>query len=125
MVRSINCKGFSLIEVMVATAILLIILSGLLLAFVYCILLNQSNNNLVIAANDAQYVLEEIKGLAYSGISNFINNFNPSQFSNLNNEIITFPNPNIGTAIAEVTVDVSWIERQRQRNFQLSTRIAK
>lgn len=124
MLKLLN-KGFTLSELMLAAAILLIAISGLLVAFIGCILLNESNNNLVIAVDDAQYVLEQIRNSAYSEISNFINNFNPSQFSNLNNETITFPNPNIGARIAEVNVNVSWTERQGQRNFQLSTRIAE
>jgi prepilin-type N-terminal cleavage/methylation domain-containing protein len=61
MIRGVNNKGFSLIEVMMAVAILLVIVSGLLLTFVYCILLNQANSNLVIASNDAQYILEQVR----------------------------------------------------------------
>jgi prepilin-type N-terminal cleavage/methylation domain-containing protein len=119
MTRFINDKGFNLVELMIASGILLIVLSGLMVTFVYGILLNESNNNLVIATNDAQYVLEQIKGLAYSAISSY-----PAPtFYNLNNETITLSR-SIGTRIAEVTVDVSWTERQRQRSFRLSTRIA-
>lgn len=121
----ISDKGFTLLELMIAAGILLIAILGLLTAFIHCIFLSESNKNLVTAVTDAQYVLEQIKSLPYSEISNFINNFNPSQFSNLDNEAITFPNPDIGGNIAEVTVNVSWIERQRNRSFELSTRIAR
>jgi len=118
-------RGFTLSELLLAAAILLVAVSGLLAVYINCIFLNASNNNLVIAANDAQYVLEQIKGEPYSNINNFINGFNASYFSNLNSEAITFPGLNIGSKIAEITVNVGWTERQRQKNFQLSTRIAK
>lgn len=117
-------KGFTLLELMIAAAILLIAIVGLLFAFVNCILMNESNNNLVIAANDAQYVLEQIKARTYEDIDDFINTFNPSEFSNLNNEEITFPDTTIGASIATIIVNVRWTERQRERNFRLSTYVA-
>jgi type II secretory pathway pseudopilin PulG len=110
---------------MVAIAILLIILSGLLTTFVYCIVMNEANNNLVVAANDAQYVMEKIKSLGnYSLINNSTLN---SLTLNFNNNL---PNENLtnsyvtGTGPKEITINVNWTERGRQRNFQLSTLIA-
>lgn len=113
-------KGLTLLELMIAAAILLVVISGLLACFVYCILMNESNNNLVIAVNDIQRVLEEIRGLAYDDIASYT----APSFTNLNNETVTLTR-SLGSSIGEVTVDVSWIERQRQRNFQISTRIAR
>lgn len=117
-------KGLSLIELLMATIILILILSGLLLAFVSCILMNEANNNLVTAANDAQYVIEQIKGLAYGSISSFVNNFDQSQFTNLHNEAV-IPNASVGSQIADLSVNVTWTERGRNRQFGLSTRIAR
>jgi Tfp pilus assembly protein PilV len=113
-------KGFTLSELMIATAILLVAILSLLAALINTILLNESNNNLVMAVNDAQYVLEQMKGLPYSQIASFT----PPTFNNLNNETITL-SQSPGTKITEVTVNVSWTERQRNRNFQLSTRFAE
>lgn len=118
--ESFSRVGFTLIELLIAVAILLIVLSGSIAAFVQCMLLNDTNANLAVAINDAQYVLEEIKGLAYTDITSYI----PTQFTNLNNETIVV-SKSIGPNISEVTVNVNWMERQRQRNFQLSTRIAR
>jgi type II secretory pathway pseudopilin PulG len=112
-------KGLSLLELMVTVGILAIVISGLLLTLVSCILLNQSNSNLVIAANDAQYALEQIKNLDY----NDIDDYDPPAFNNLQNEDIIFTH-NIGTEIATITINVTWTERQRQRSFVLSTYIA-
>jgi prepilin-type N-terminal cleavage/methylation domain-containing protein len=120
-------KGFTLLELMIVTGILLIVISGLLVTFVYCLLLNESNNNLTIAAGDAQYVLEELsemKGTQYSQIDEYIASFNPSRFTNLNNETVAFPNPVYGAYTTEVTVNVSWAERGRTRDFAISTRLA-
>lgn len=122
-----SSKGFTLLELMIVTGILLIVISGLLVTFVYCLLLNESNNNLTIAAGDAQYVLEELsemKGTQYSQIDEYIASFNPSRFTNLNNETVAFPNPVYGAYTTEVTVNVSWAERGRTRDFAISTRLA-
>lgn len=115
-----SLTGFTLLELMIASAILLIAICGLLVTFVTCALMNESNNNLVVATNDAQYVLEEIKALGYSDISGYAS----PVFDNLEGEAITL-NKDIGTQIAEVTVNVNWTERQRNKAISLSTRIAK
>lgn len=117
-----HSKGFSLIELVVSIAILLIAISGLLVTFISCILMNESNSNLVTAVNDAQYVLEQIKGLAYDDIDAYT----PPTFTNLYNETIPQPTTvEIASGIKEVTVSVNWTERQRNRAFVLSTRIAR
>ena len=113
-------KGLTLSELMLAVAILAVVIAALLSLAVSCLLLNESNNNLMKASNDAQYVLEQIKALAYSGISGYA----PPAFNNLPDETIVLTR-SVGSHIAEVTVNVGWQERQRQRSFQLTTRIAK
>ncbi len=115
-----NKKGFSLIELLIAVAIVLVVLVGSLLAFVQLMLLNESSANLVIAANDAQFVLEQMKNEAYEDLSSYA----PPTFSNLSSETVTLTR-NIGTSIATITVNISWQERQNARNFSLSTCFAK
>ncbi|MFH0791519.1 MAG: prepilin-type N-terminal cleavage/methylation domain-containing protein [Candidatus Omnitrophota bacterium] len=117
-----NIRGFTLSELMIASAILLIAILGLLAVLINCMILNDANNNLVIAVNDAQYVLEQIKGLAYADIAAYI----APVFSNLNSETISLTRNYIDlNRLVEVIVDVNWVERQRNKNFQLSTRIAR
>jgi Tfp pilus assembly protein PilV len=118
-------RGFTLSELMITFVILLVAILGLLALLMNCIFMNELNNNLVIGVNDAQYVLEQIKNLSYSQISSYVNNFNPSQFTNLNSEQVTFPTANIGANIAQITVRVSWQERSRNKYTELSTLIAK
>lgn len=121
--QNVNRNGFTLLEVMFTVLIILIALLSIFLTLVYCAYLNQSNSNLVVAVNDAQAVLEQIKNLDYADICSYV----VPVFNNLNNENITvqYSAVCVGTEINEVTVDVSWVDRQRPRNFQLSTRIAR
>ena len=116
----LSVKALTLLELMVASAILLIAICGLLVTFVSCILMNESNDNLVLAINDAQYVLEQIKALPYNSISVY----SAPELNNLNNESITLGRT-VGSAIANITVNVNWTERQRNKAVSLSTRIAK
>lgn len=121
----VKASGFTLSELMIASAILLVAILGLLALLINCIFMNEFNNNLVTAVNDAQYVLEQIKNLPYNQIGNYTSSFDPGHFSNLNNEQITFPTVNPGTDITQITVNVSWTERGNDRNTELSTLIAK
>jgi len=118
-------KSFTLLELILSVAILAVTISGLLATFIYCLLLNHSNQNLVVACVDAQYVLEQIKGLTYDKIDDYIEDFDPYTFSHLPNETITFPDTNIGPRLANITVNVTWQERQNSRSLLLSTKIAK
>ena len=112
--------GFTLSELMIAAVILVVVIVGLLSVSVSCLLINESNKSLTIAANDAQYVLEQIKGLTYSQIPSYT----PGTFSNLNGEAVTV-SVSSGSTVTGVTVNVNWTERQRQRTFSLATRIAR
>ncbi|MCX7661092.1 MAG: prepilin-type N-terminal cleavage/methylation domain-containing protein [Candidatus Omnitrophica bacterium] len=116
-------KGFTLAELMLAVAILLVVLVSILATYISCILLNQSNHNLVVASTDAQYILEQIRGLTYDEISNYINNLNPNFFSNLPNETVKCDDCLIGSRIADITMNVSWQESKKIRSFLLKTKI--
>jgi type II secretory pathway pseudopilin PulG len=113
-------KGFTLLEILFTCGIILLVVVGLLTTFVYCFLLNQTNHNLVIALNDAQYVLEQVKNLAYNDIAGY----SPPVFSNLADENVDIT-ASVGSKIAELTVNVSWTERSNSKNVSLSTRIAR
>jgi prepilin-type N-terminal cleavage/methylation domain-containing protein len=122
MMNRANSPGFTFIELILAMAILLTVITGLFLTYAYCILLNQSNSNLITATNDAQYVLEQMKSLPYSQLAGYCSS--PPTFNNLKNETVT-PNCTIGQHVADVTVTILWDESHGQKNFSLSTCIAK
>lgn len=113
-------RGFSLIELMLAVAILSVVITSLLFAYIQCMLLNESSSNLATAVTDAQYTLEQIKALAYNEIANYT----APTFNNLQNETIIL-NRSISPSISTITINVAWQERQRTRAFSLSTFIAK
>jgi len=117
-----SCSGFTLLELLFTSLILLITISGLFFAFISCAFLNESNNDLVVAANDAQYVLEQVKALNFSSIDTYV----PPVFTNLSGENIpALTVTNISSRVKQVTVNVNWTDRRRrQRSFSLSTRIA-
>ncbi len=108
-------------ELIIAVAILIVAISGLLVTFVSCLLSNEAKSNLITVFNDAQYVLEEVKNLPFADIGSYT----PPALNNLPNENITFTIPSSEFRIKTVTVEVSWTERGGNKNFQLSTRIAR
>lgn len=61
-------KGFTLTELLLAAAILVFALTGLLLLFINCILLNESSRNLSLAYNAIQTKMEEIKNTGFPNL---------------------------------------------------------
>ena len=114
-------RGFTLIEVMVAVAITVLVVTGSLLSFMYLMFLADSSVNLTIAVNDAQFVLEQLKGTPYTSISTYA--VTPA-LSNLPNETTTLTR-SVGPNLATVSVDISWTEKGKLRNYVLSTCILK
>jgi type II secretory pathway pseudopilin PulG len=124
-----GCKGFSLLELMFGVSVLLTVVTGSLVSFMNCMFLNEFNRHLAIAANDAQYALEQIKAQNFSNIQTFIGN--PNNFSrakNLpaaNNETITFAYTQNNLVLNTITIQVSWNERQAAKTFSITTRFAQ
>ena len=116
-------RGFTLAELLVAAALLALAVTGLLQLLIVCLLSNTANNNLTVAANDAQYVLETIKGLPYSDVDTCT--FPSFTFNNLIDEQVPAPTCTDENNMTKVTVMVTWKERNAPKSFQLSTRIAQ
>src|SRR3989338_6633303 len=57
-------SGFTLSELLLAAAILVFVLAGLLAIFANCLILNEANRNLTVARSHAQYIIDEIKDAA-------------------------------------------------------------
>lgn len=122
-------RGFTLSELMIASAILIIAMLGLLAAYINFSLVDQYNQHRMVAFNDAQYVLEQCKSQAYGSLASFISSYNTNQFNNLVNERVTFPNCSGGSCVAlrmaTITVQITWNERGYDKYLQLSTKIAR
>lgn len=124
-------KGFTLPELLLAAAILVFVLAGLLLLFINCIFLNQANRNLTIATSHAQYVLEDVKHTSFDDISTDINNgvwdWDATDITNAGLTALT--GESIDTQVSGVdpigvSVTVSWNDRGlRARNIELRTLI--
>lgn len=118
----------TLVEMMLGASILAVGLTAVLQGFIACSGLNEASKNLVVAAGDAQFVLEQIKSLDYQTCiaNNFSTAYTLPVFSNLKSESVAFdPAPVIGPNISKITVKVSWMEKQTPRSYSLATYFAK
>lgn len=112
----LKTKAFTLIELMVAISILALMAVSLLTAYTSCLLLSSLNNNLVRAANDAQFVLEELSGLSYDDIDSYV----VPDFDNLKDQVVTIGITG-GAGKKSVVVEVAWDQAGRDSNFKLFT----
>ena len=115
----LSLTGFTLAEGILAAAILVFALTGLLALFISCMLLNESSRNRATAIAQAQYVMEEIKNTNFDNIETNINagnwNWDETEIENeslpvLKSELITTTVPASGDP-AEVLVEVEWQDR--------------
>jgi type II secretory pathway pseudopilin PulG len=135
--KNVVKKGFTLSELLLAATILSFAFGTLIVSFVACFLLNETNRNLSIAVTHAQYVMEEIRDTAstVAGFGNLTTQINSGNWdwnsttvssrglSTLSNETI---DSNVtGTDLLDVTVTVNWQNRGRNRNTVLETLITE
>jgi prepilin-type N-terminal cleavage/methylation domain-containing protein len=128
MIKLNKKDGLTLIEIMITVVVLLIVLGSILYTFVHCMILNEQNGNLATANNDAQYVLEQMKALAFDNIKGYV----PPALTNLGSEVISVECNSAacgslpsGANIVQVVANVTWTERLRTRSAELSTAIAR
>lgn len=125
----IKNKGFTLIELMFGVFVLLVSILAALSGFLGSMILNNSSSNLTTAVNDAQYVLEQVKGLDYDTcIQNLPNAcYVLPVFTNLPNETVAFdPAPTtIGANLRKITAKISWQDKGQTRSFSLASYFAK
>jgi Tfp pilus assembly protein PilV len=114
--------GFTLMELMITAAILIIAITGLLAAFISAAMLSQANHNKVIAVNDAQYVLEKLRDMTYNDLSSHTE----TDFTNLNldNELMNVV-VSEASGVKTLIVNVTWTERQKTESFSITTQIAQ
>ncbi|MBU1853489.1 MAG: hypothetical protein KJ957_05550 [Candidatus Omnitrophica bacterium] len=103
--------GFTLLELIIGSAVLVVAIVGLIAAFANCFTLNESARNLTVTINNAQEKIEEIHNLPFDQIvaldgTNFEIAGLPDNDSEGTIEIDS-SNPNL----LEITVTVCWRQK--------------
>lgn len=108
-------RGFTLIEVMIAAAILAVVICGILATYISCFELISTSRNFTFAVNAAQRKIEEIRDYNFSQI-----------YSDYNNQSFTVDEMSVGDSrgivyvdeltpeLLEVTISVCWRQRQNR-----------
>jgi len=118
-------KGFTLLEVAIASGILTVAILGLLTGLQTPFILNDSAKETTIALKDAARVLEEIRITNFSDITttNWTSWAQSNGLTHLTNEVVTVTTT--GTDPLSITVEVQWDSRAGQRpsrTVELATR---
>ncbi|HAJ57806.1 MAG TPA: hypothetical protein DCL35_08635 [Candidatus Omnitrophica bacterium] len=107
-----NNKGFTLLELMIASAVIIVALAGLLSTYVACLELNETTKNTNLALNSAQKVLEEIRSSTFSGIASAYNGYNFSVSGIEVNESLGFVYiDDTDASLLNITIGVCWRQR--------------
>jgi hypothetical protein len=113
MIRFIdNRKGFTLIEVMLAAAFLIIVLGGLLATYISCFELISTSRNLTLAVNAARGKVEEIRDYSFNQIYSDYDNttFTVNEMSAGNSRGVVYVD-NTNPDLLQVIVSVCWRQR--------------
>jgi prepilin-type N-terminal cleavage/methylation domain-containing protein len=124
-------QAFTLVELMMASAILAFAISGLLTLFGNTLALNEINRNQFIALMHGELVMEEIKSTPFSSVNASIQNgtWNWSSSVISSKGLVPLDGEQInasvaGTTVLNVTVETYWLDRgSRPRNLSLMTKL--
>lgn len=127
-----NSRGVTLAEAVLAAAVMVFVMSGILGFFIHCSLLNEGNCNSSVAMDHAQYIMEEIRDTTFSQIQSNINNgiwdLNATVLANAPYNLVVLNNEFIDTEVFQAgdplgfSVTVIWNDRkQRARNIAFRT----
>ncbi len=116
-------KGFTLLELICAVAILITALVGLLSSYAGCFNLVQSSTNTSIAVNEAQRIMEEMRRRNLTDIVNekWQDWVEDEGCNCLNKEKIIVGYLDKTADPLQISVKVSWKEKKRTRNVELVT----
>jgi prepilin-type N-terminal cleavage/methylation domain-containing protein len=124
--------GFSLPELLIVTAILAYSLSVVLLTFINGTALNESSRNLITSVAHAEFVMEDIKNQAFTGLGTNISNGNWTWDTAAisSNGLTPMKAESIATTVSgtnplDITVTVNWQDtRGRARSKSMRTLIS-
>jgi type II secretory pathway pseudopilin PulG len=112
MFNSRKVRGFTLLELMLASTMLIVAVCGLLASYVTCFDLIETAKNMTLATNAIQFKLEEIRDYDFGEIAAEYDNttFTVSGFAN-GQAIGAVAVENITADLLRVTVSVCWRQR--------------
>lgn len=105
-------RGFTLIEVMIATAILVIVVCGILATYISCLELISLSKNLTFAVNASQRKIEEIRDYNFSLIYTDYNNqtFSVDEIAPGDSRGVIYVD-NSNPDLLKLTIAVCWRQR--------------
>lgn len=118
-------RGLTLVELMIALALLAVVLASVLAAFDSILFFSESASNVTVATLDARDVMQEVTGQEYEDLLDYA----PTPRTNLRGETIAVRiTDEAGTAIAgplpdlvRIEVEVAWEERGSPVRTALAT----
>ena len=119
-------RAFTLVELLIASGIMIIALCGLVLLFNYCYFLSIQAGNITRATAEGYGKLEQIRAHNYlSIVTDFNGDFTLTQLPGTGTTTATYVT-GTNSNLIEVAVNVSWSERgNRIANFSITSLIAQ
>jgi len=113
-----HSRGFTLPELLLASAILVFVLTGMLMLFITCIILNETNRSVTLAYNAIQDKMEEIKTTASGDFGSLDalsgTNFDLEGFSSARGQgRITVSNEGGSSTFKRITIRACFMSRRR------------
>ena len=126
--KTVNCRGFTLLEVLVAFAILAMALSVLLQIFSSGLRRAQLAEEYSFAVLTAQSELSRVRSEGLEGVGTYVKHIDEKYWARTlvqpyegGGDEATEPRQNAPVQPYQVTVEVFWGEGKRQRSVALST----
>lgn len=122
-----NKMGFTMLEVVIASAVLLVAVMGLLSFYQSPLRLNEAARDTTIAIQDSSKVIEQIRATPFGNIesTNWDTWAQNNGAKNLPSETMSVSYANPGTDPLEFTVTTQWTRRGVTRNVRLTSRITQ
>ncbi|MBI4549473.1 MAG: prepilin-type N-terminal cleavage/methylation domain-containing protein [Candidatus Omnitrophica bacterium] len=125
-----NQRGFTFVELLVAIAIVIPVLMGMIGVNLYTFRVGETSRSVMTAMQDGHSVIESIRNVANNqGLNAVAANFPSGQavagFANLTNEQIIVTYPNAAQDPLQITVTVTWLDRQRAMSRSLVTQVTR